>query len=98
MASTLKSSVESVHRFFGRKTPDEMSRKWRSEISAQRRTLDRQSLGSTEEIKAKRLNKQTVKKKGDIKTCRMLAKELVRTRRQKDRTVTQKQSLGRHLS
>ncbi|KAG0050985.1 Vacuolar protein-sorting-associated protein 24 [Gryganskiella cystojenkinii] len=94
MASTLKSSVESVQRFFGKKTPEEMVRKWRQEINAQQRALDRQKRGiETEEAKAKKLIKQ-IAKKGDIKTCRMLAKELVRTRRQKDRIVTSKAQLN----
>ncbi|GJJ69929.1 charged multivesicular body protein 3 [Entomortierella parvispora] len=94
MASTLKASVESVQRFFGKKTPEEMVRKWRQEINAQKRALDRQKIGiETEEAKAKRLIKQ-IAKKGDIKTCKMLAKELVRTRRQKDRIVTSKAQLN----
>ncbi|KAG0204996.1 Vacuolar protein-sorting-associated protein 24 [Mortierella sp. GBA30] len=94
MASTLKYSVESVQRFFGKKTPEEMVRKWRQEINAQQRALDRQKRGiENEELKVKRTIKQ-VAKKGDIKTCKMLAKELVRSRRQKDRIVTSKAQLN----
>ncbi|KAG0355973.1 hypothetical protein BGZ54_000894, partial [Gamsiella multidivaricata] len=51
-------------------------RKWRQEISAQQRALDRQKRGiETEEAKAKRMIKQMAKK-NDIKTCKILAKEL----------------------
>ncbi|KAF8930067.1 Snf7-domain-containing protein [Dissophora ornata] len=94
MASTLKSSVESVQRFFGKKTPEEMVRKWRRDISGQQRALEKQKRGiETEEAKAKLTIKQMAKK-GDIKTCRILAKELVRSRRQKDRIVTSKAQLN----
>lgn len=69
-------------------------RKWRQEINAQQRALDRQKRGiETEEAKVKRTIKQ-IAKKGDIKTCKMLAKELVRSRRQKDRIVTSKAQLN----
>ncbi|KAG0293673.1 Vacuolar protein-sorting-associated protein 24 [Linnemannia gamsii] len=94
MASTFKTSVESVQRFFGKKTPEEMVRKWRQEINAQQRALDRQKRGiEEEEMKAKKMVKQMAKK-GDIRTCKILAKELVRSRRQKDRIVTSKAQLN----
>ncbi|KAG0240360.1 Snf7-domain-containing protein [Mortierella sp. GBAus27b] len=94
MAATLRSSVESVQRFFGKKTPEEMVRKWRTDINAQQRALDRQKRGiEAEEQKAKRMIKQMAKK-GDIKTCKILAKELVRSKRQKDRIVTSKAQLN----
>ncbi|KAF9363814.1 Vacuolar protein-sorting-associated protein 24, partial [Mortierella sp. NVP85] len=94
MASTLKSSFESVQRFFGKKTPEEMVRKWRTDINAQQRALDRQKRAiETEEAKAKKMIKQMAKK-GDVKTCKILAKELVRSRRQKDRIVTSKAQLN----
>ena len=47
----------------------------------------------TEELKVKR-SIQQIAKKGDIKTCKMLAKELVHSRRQKDRIVTSKAQLN----
>ncbi|KAF8956021.1 Vacuolar protein-sorting-associated protein 24 [Entomortierella lignicola] len=88
MASTLKYSLESVQRFFGKKTPEEMVRKWRLDISRQQRALERQKRQiETEESKTKLMIKQMAKK-GDIKYCKILAKELVRSRRQKDRIAT----------
>lgn len=69
-------------------------RKWRQEINAQQRALDRQKRGiEAEELKAKKMVKQMAKK-GDIRTCKILAKELVRSRRQKDRIVTSKAQLN----
>lgn len=44
-------------------------------------------------MKAKKMIKQMAKK-GDIRTCKILAKELVRSRRQKDRIVTSKAQLN----
>ncbi|ORZ18287.1 Snf7 family, partial [Lobosporangium transversale] len=69
-------------------------RKWRRDINAQQRALDRQKRGiEVEENKAKLMIKQMAKK-GDIRTCKILAKELVRSRRQKDRIVTSKAQLN----
>ncbi|KAG0306488.1 Vacuolar protein-sorting-associated protein 24 [Dissophora globulifera] len=94
MASTLKSSVESVQRFFGKRTPEEMVRKWRRDINGQQRALDRQKRDiEAEEAKTKQMVKQMAKK-GDVKMCKILAKELVRSRRQKDRIVTSKAQLN----
>ncbi|KAI8325087.1 hypothetical protein GQ54DRAFT_255330 [Martensiomyces pterosporus] len=75
-------------------TPDEMVRKWRSGIRAQERGLDRQMRGiQMEEMKVKRSIKQLAKK-GDISSCRNLARELVRSRKQKDRIITSKAQLN----
>ncbi|KAF9166513.1 Vacuolar protein-sorting-associated protein 24 [Actinomortierella ambigua] len=94
MASTLKSYSDSVQRFFGKKTPDEMVRKWRQDINAERRALDRQIRSiEAEEAKIKASIKQMAKRK-DIKTCRVLAKSLVRSKRQKDRISTAKAQLN----
>ncbi|KAF9583979.1 Vacuolar protein-sorting-associated protein 24 [Lunasporangiospora selenospora] len=94
MASTIKSSYESIQRFFGKQTPEEMVRKWRLEINSQQRALDRQKRNIETEEKKVHLSIKQIAKKGDIKTCKMLAKELVRSRRQKDRIVTSKAQLN----
>ncbi|KAF9422764.1 hypothetical protein BGZ76_003741, partial [Entomortierella beljakovae] len=63
MASTLKYGVESVQRFFGKKTPEEMVRKWRRDINGQQRQLDRQKRAiEMEEAKTKSMVKQMAKK------------------------------------
>ncbi|KAJ1804999.1 Vacuolar protein-sorting-associated protein 24 [Coemansia sp. RSA 2598] len=74
--------------------PDELVRKWRSSVRSQERELDRQLRGiSTEEAKVKRTIQQLAKK-GDLGSCRSLAKELVRSQRQKTRIVTSKAQLN----
>ncbi|KAJ1880394.1 Vacuolar protein-sorting-associated protein 24 [Coemansia sp. RSA 486] len=74
--------------------PDELVRKWRSSVRSQERQLDRQLRGiATEEAKVKRTIQQLAKK-GDLSSCRSLAKELVRSQRQKTRIATSKAQLN----
>ncbi|KAI9502556.1 Snf7 family, partial [Coemansia spiralis] len=75
-------------------SPDKIVSKWCSEIRTQQRGLDRQLRGiEMEEMKVKRSIKQLAKK-GDVGSCKILAKELVRSRKQKDRLVTSKAQLN----
>ncbi|KAJ2865178.1 Vacuolar protein-sorting-associated protein 24, partial [Coemansia asiatica] len=74
--------------------PDELVRKWRSSVRSQERELDRQLRGiSTEEAKVKRTIQQLAKK-NDLASCRTLAKELVRSQRQKTCIITSKAQLN----
>ncbi|KAG5457149.1 MAG: hypothetical protein BJ554DRAFT_2912, partial [Olpidium bornovanus] len=74
--------------------PRNQVRKWRQSIRAEERTLDRQIRTiDQEELKAKKMLKQ-VAKKGDTGACRTLAKELLHTRRHKDRLHTSKAQLN----
>lgn len=69
-------------------------KKWRQEIRSQQRQIQRQIQAiDTEEAKVKRSIKQ-VAKKGDTKNCKMLAKELIRSRRHKDRLYTSKAQMN----
>ncbi|KAJ2746351.1 Vacuolar protein-sorting-associated protein 24 [Coemansia sp. BCRC 34301] len=75
-------------------TPDQMVRKWRTGIRGQERELDRQLRAiEAEEAKVKRSIKQLAKK-DDKASCRTLAKELVRSRKQKNRIHTSKAQLN----
>ncbi|KAK4518695.1 DNA-directed RNA polymerase [Mucor velutinosus] len=83
-----------IQRFFGKKTPDELVKKWRQEIRGQQRGIDRQIRAiDAEEAKVKRSIKQ-VAKKGDVKNCKMLAKELIRSQRHKNRLYTSKAQMN----
>ncbi|CAO3621357.1 unnamed protein product [Mucor fragilis] len=83
-----------IQRFFGKKTPDELVKKWRQEIRGQQRGIDRQIRAiDAEEAKVKKSIKQ-VAKKGDVKNCKMLAKELIRSQRHKDRLYTSKAQMN----
>ncbi|KAL9554284.1 hypothetical protein PS6_003505 [Mucor atramentarius] len=83
-----------IQRFFGKKTPDELVKKWRQEIRGQQRGIDRQIRAiDAEEAKVKKSIKQ-VAKKGDVKNCKMLAKELIRSQRHKNRLYTSKAQMN----
>ncbi|RKP23792.1 Snf7-domain-containing protein [Syncephalis pseudoplumigaleata] len=87
--------MEAVSRFiFRTRKPEELVREWRQSIRAQERQLERQIRSiETEELKVKRTIKQAAGRK-DTASCRMLAKELVRSRRQKTRLHTNKAHLS----
>ena len=69
-------------------------KKWQREIRTQQRSLERQ-IRDFEEVEKKTtaLLKQNAKKK-DSKACKLFAKELIRTRRQKTRLYTSKAQLN----
>lgn len=73
--------------------PFEKVKKWRQEIRSQQRAIQRQIQAiDVEEAKVKKSIKQ-VAKKGDTKICKMLAKELIRSQRHKNRLYTSKAQL-----
>ncbi|KAI8640935.1 Snf7-domain-containing protein [Parasitella parasitica] len=77
-----------IQRFFGKKSPEELVKKWRQEIRSQQRQIAREIRAiDAEELKVKKSIKQ-IAKKGDIKNCKMLAKELVRSQKHKNRLCT----------
>nr|CAG8673769.1 11260_t:CDS:2 [Entrophospora candida] len=81
--------METVQKLFGKKpTSDEMVRKWQRDIRTQQRSLERQIKDFNDvEKKTIALLKQNAKK-NDNAACKLFAKELVRTRRQKQRLYT----------
>ncbi|CAO3587955.1 unnamed protein product [Absidia cylindrospora] len=91
MTSTLTTNIQ---RFFGKKSPDELVKKWRQEIRQQQRGIQRQIQAiEIEEAKVKKSIKQ-VARKGDTKICTVLAKELVRSQRHKNRLYTSKAQMN----
>ncbi|KAG2228301.1 hypothetical protein INT45_011093 [Circinella minor] len=90
----MASTISNIQRFFGKKSPDELVKKWRQEIRSQQRMIQRQIQAiDAEEAKVKKSIKQ-VAKKGDTKICKMLAKELIRSQQHKDRLYTSKAQLN----
>ncbi|KAJ2399185.1 Vacuolar protein-sorting-associated protein 24 [Coemansia sp. RSA 2559] len=80
--------------FQSKPSPDKVVNKWCSEIRTQQRGLDRQLRGITMEEKKVEQSIKQLAKKGDIKSCKALARELVRSRRQKDRIATSNAQLN----
>ncbi|CEP15313.1 hypothetical protein [Parasitella parasitica] len=86
--------ASTIQRFFGKTPPDELVKKWKQEIRAQQRQIDREIRSiDNEESKVKKSIKQ-IAKKGDVKNCRMLAKELVRSQKHKNRLYTSKAQMN----
>lgn len=68
-------------KLFGQKKPEELAKEWRSKLRTETRQIDRQIRRiQMEETKIKRSVKEAAKK-GDQTVVRMLAKELVSSRR-----------------
>jgi charged multivesicular body protein 3 len=84
-----------VQSIFGKQlTPDELVKKWRQTIRAEERKLDKQFRGiEVEELKVKKSLKDAAKK-GDKSVCKMLAREILHSRKAKDRIHTNKAQLN----
>jgi charged multivesicular body protein 3 len=77
-----------------RLTPEEQVKKWKQSLRQQTRNLDRSLRGiETEELKAKKLLQQA-SKRNDIKSCRILAREIVNSKKAKERIITSKAQLN----
>ena len=75
-------------------TPEEVVKKWRAELRKEMRQLDRNVAGiEREEFKVKTQIKQLAKK-GDVSGARLLARELVRSKKAKERLHTSKAQLN----
>ncbi|KAJ3162651.1 Charged multivesicular body protein 3 [Geranomyces michiganensis] len=81
--------------FIGKKlTPEEQVKKWRQSVRTQERELDKSMRGiDAEEMKVKRHLKAAAKR-NDATSCRILAKEIVTSRKARDRLATSKAQLN----
>ncbi|KAJ3276810.1 Charged multivesicular body protein 3 [Terramyces sp. JEL0728] len=84
-----------VEMLIGKKlTPEEQVKKWRQSIRAQERELDKSVRNiEKEQQNAKKLIKQAAKR-NDLASCRILAKEVVASKKAIDRIITSKAQLG----
>ncbi|KAM6495838.1 Snf7 domain containing protein [Amanita muscaria] len=86
--------MQSINRFLYGPTPEEKVRAWQAKLRAESRQLDREirqlDLATT---KARQSVKQLASK-GDVKSARILAREVVRSNKQKDRLSVSKARLG----
>ncbi|KAJ1965802.1 Vacuolar protein-sorting-associated protein 24 [Dispira parvispora] len=77
-----------ILKYFQKPKPEEMVRKWKSELQTQQRMLNRQVRNiELQETKTKRSMKGLAKR-NDTKSCKLLARELVRSHKEKDRLHT----------
>ncbi|CAO3684376.1 unnamed protein product [Umbelopsis ramanniana] len=90
----MASTMNSIQRFFGKKTPEELVRKWQQEIRAQNRGIERQIRQIEREEAKVKSGIKAVAKRGDTKSCKSLAKELIRSRKHVERLHTSKAQLN----
>ncbi|KAJ6485118.1 vacuolar sorting protein Vps24 [Mycena vitilis] len=86
--------MQSINRFLYGPTPEEKVRAWQLKLRTESRHLDREM---RELDKATKQARQTVKQhaaRGDVKSARILAREVVRSDKQKDRLSVSKARLG----
>ncbi|KZS97960.1 vacuolar sorting protein Vps24 [Sistotremastrum niveocremeum HHB9708] len=93
--------MQSINRFFYGPTPDEKVRAWQQKLRTEGRLLDREIRQLDAESAKVRTSLKKLAAKGDTKSARILARELVRSNKQKDRLHTSKArlgSIGMHLN
>ncbi|KAL4241968.1 Snf7 family protein [Abortiporus biennis] len=86
--------MQSINRFLYGPTAEEKVRAWQGKLRAEQRVLDREMRQlDAATVKARQTVKQLANK-GDVKSARILAREVVRSNKQKDRLSVSKARLG----
>ncbi|KAI0921089.1 hypothetical protein AcW1_004819 [Taiwanofungus camphoratus] len=87
-------AMQTINRFLYGPTAEERMRQWQGKLRQEQRVLDREMRQlDTATNKARQTVKQLASK-GDVKSARILAREVVRSNRQKDRLSVSKARLG----
>lgn len=94
LARTRLSNMQSVNRFLFGPTPEERVKKWQQQLKTESRALDREirqlDLASNK-VKA---DVKKLAQKGETKNAKLLAREVVRSNKQKDRLHTSQARLN----
>ncbi|KAF8974512.1 vacuolar sorting protein VPS24 [Flammula alnicola] len=86
--------MQSINRFLYGPTPEERVRAWQAKLKAESRQLDREMRQLDMATTKARQSVKQLATKGDVKSARILAKEIVRSNKQKDRLSVSKARLG----
>ncbi|KAF5390635.1 hypothetical protein D9757_002754 [Collybiopsis confluens] len=86
--------MQTINRFLYGPTPEERVRAWQAKLRQESRKLDRDMRQLEAETAKARKSVKQLAKKGDVKSARVLAREVVRSQRQKDRLSVSKARLG----
>ncbi|KAJ3937247.1 MAG: vacuolar sorting protein Vps24 [Lentinula lateritia] len=86
--------MQTINRFLYGPTPEEKVRAWQTKLGQESRKLDRDMRQLEVETGKARNTVKQLAKKGDVKSARILAREVVRSQRQKDRLSVSKARLG----
>ncbi|KAI0268264.1 Snf7-domain-containing protein [Gloeopeniophorella convolvens] len=86
--------MQTINRFLYGPTPEERVRAWQAKLRQESRVLDREMRQLDIETNKARQTVKQLAKKGDVKSARILAREVVRSNKQKDRLSVSKARLG----
>ncbi|KAF5363249.1 hypothetical protein D9756_000429 [Leucocoprinus leucothites] len=86
--------MQTINRFLYGPTPEERVRSWQSKLRTEQRHLDREMRQLDLATNKARATVKQLATKGDVKSARILAKEVVRSHKQKDRLSVSKARLG----
>ncbi|KAF8195833.1 Snf7-domain-containing protein [Mycena galopus ATCC 62051] len=86
--------MQSINRFLYGPTPEEKVREWQLKLRSESRHLDREMRQLDAATKQARAQVKQHAARGDVKSARILAREVVRSDKQKDRLSVSKARLG----
>ncbi|EJD53594.1 vacuolar sorting protein VPS24 [Auricularia subglabra TFB-10046 SS5] len=86
--------MQSINRFLYGPTPEERVRAWQQKLRSESRQLDREIRQLDQAMATARASVKKLAQKGDTKSARILAKEIVRSKKQKERLHVSKARLG----
>ncbi|KAJ7276457.1 Snf7-domain-containing protein [Mycena haematopus] len=86
--------MQSINRFLYGPTPEEKVREWQQKLRTESRHLDREMKELDKATKQARAQVKQHAARGDVKSARILAREVVRSDKQKDRLSVSKARLG----
>ncbi|KAF9222018.1 Snf7-domain-containing protein [Gyrodon lividus] len=86
--------MQSINRFLYGPTPEEKVRAWQGKLRAESRQLDREMRQLDVATAKARATVKQLALKGDVRSARILAREVVRSNKQKDRLSVSKARLG----
>ncbi|KAI9001026.1 vacuolar sorting protein Vps24 [Trametes punicea] len=86
--------MQTINRFFYGPSAEEKVRAWQSKLRAEQRVLDREMRQLDAATKKAQQTVKQLAKKGDVKSARIMAREVVRSHKQMDRLSVSKARLG----
>ncbi|KAJ7638867.1 vacuolar sorting protein Vps24 [Roridomyces roridus] len=86
--------MQSINRFLYGPTPEEKVRQWQAKLRSESRQLDREMRQLDVATKQARASVKQHAQRGDVKSARILAREVVRSDKQKDKLSVSKARLG----
>lgn len=90
----ITSQMQSVNRFLFGPTPEEKVKKWQQQLKQESRALDREIRQLDTASNKVKTEVRKLAQKGDTRNAKLLARELVRSNKQKDRLHTSQARLN----